>query len=168
MLEIRRGFSSRPSRRALFIRQYCTPSPLLQGNLQLQAAEIHLICMTVCKMRCSSCNAIALLDSKSLPVTFPNFIKWEESLYDSFESLDASAAEGCELCRLWRSYLVYGAAASGVPIEVSATRNPIIIKKSNTGGWISCGKTEVSFQERSIHNDSSQGTRFETTTMPHS
>ena len=114
--------------------------------------------MTVCEMRCSSCNAIALLDSKSLPVTFPNFIKWEKSLYDSFEGLDASAAEGCELCRLWRSYLVYGAAASGVPIKLSATRNPIIIKKSNTGGWISCGKTEVSFQERSIHNDSSQGT----------
>lgn len=156
-----RGFSSKSSRRALFIRWYSAPHPFYSEIFSYpQAAEIHLICMTAYEMRCSSCNAIALLDSKSLPATFPNFIKWEESLYDSFESLDASAAKGCELCRLWRSYLIYGAAASGVPIEVSATRNPIIIKKTNTGGWISCGQTEVSFQGRSTHNDSLQGTHI--------
>ncbi|OCK85850.1 HET-domain-containing protein [Lepidopterella palustris CBS 459.81] len=106
-------------------------------------------------MRCLKCKAIALLDSSCKPAVFPQFVKWEEILHNTFEDLDLSAGRGCELCRIWRRYLIYGATAD--PESLVTGRTPVHIKKTNRGGWISCGEIEIAFDEDKLNKDDIPG-----------
>lgn len=81
------------------------------------------------------------------PPSFLTCVKWEHILYDSVLELEQSAVSGCELCRLWRRYLIYG---FGELSEELLESRPVIVRKANKGGWILSGKLEISFEEQNL------------------
>ena len=102
-------------------------------------------------MRCASCQKLAIVDSQSKPPVFPDFVKLEYCIYDSVRELDESAAKGCELCRIWRCHLIYG--AGDLSPEELLQSGPVIIRKANKGGWILSGEIELSFEEQNIRQN---------------
>lgn len=109
-------------------------------------------------MRCGPCTALGTVDAGSRPAALLEIVKWERKIYGPVLELEQSADKGCELCRLWRAYLIYG--SEHVAPEETRNSSPVTIRKANKGGWILSGTLEVSFEERSItgNDDEEAGT----------
>jgi len=89
--------------------------------------------------RCENCSSLSIpLREK------PEGVHFETKIKDTFEELEESAANGCDLCRLFRHDLLCGATDIS---ELCTHNKPVYFDSDfhsrSAGYYLRCGETEV-------------------------